>query len=748
MSSMLIRSDTVIGPNRVINYTTSREYAGNYFAALAWLDDGINRAPSFTNKGNISVTDNPDDYFGIAILVVDTTSLWENSVIRNEGIMAIEARGQYFEAKGAAWGIRANSRHPAFINSGTLSVTAKAQAIAFEGWSYFPAPFGVPRDQTVLPAVTNTGTIIASGETAFGLYLPYGGPIVNSGKISATGARAYAISEPASGQGAIYNGANGVIEAVSADPFSSAISFYSTGSDLNHHLVITNFGSITGNYGIRETDNGADVDSSSRQELVNRGVVSGKIDFGRGSDIVRNQGMITGDLVMGTADDFLDSRGGSILGTVFGGAGDDTLVGGSGNDTLHGEAGNDIFFAGEGINTVNGGEGHDIAVFAMPRATVTIVEKGNGVTEISWAGGNVTTLTGVEEMRFGETIIPTRFLDTGPLLVANFALGAGGWTNQNNYPRHVADLNGDGFQDIVGFGQAGVVVSYGAAGGRFKVAELVLSNFGQTDGWVSDSQFHRDVADVNGDGRADIIGFGVAGTLVSLSRSDGTFSTPVIAATDFGANQGWVSQDRFARTTGDVNGDGKADLIGFGSAGTLISLGNGDGTFQTAYVALANFGFAQGWTSDTVFHRTIADVNGDGRDDIVGFGNDGAIVALSRGDGTFAEGLLALRDFGKDQGWSNEDLSPRHLADVNGDGNADIVGFGSAGVYIAYGKADGFFEAAALDVENFGKNQGWTSDLIYHRELADLDMDGRHDIVGFGYSGVYSSMSDGSDWLI
>ena len=66
-----------------------------------------------------------------------------------------------------------------------------------------------------------------------------------------------------------------------------------------------------------------------------------------------------------------------------------------------------------------------------------------------------------------------------------------------------------------------------------------------------------------------------------------------------------------------------------------MSLGNGDGTFQGAKLALANFGVEQGWTSDNSFHRTVADVNGDGADDIIGFGYAGALVALSRGDGTF-----------------------------------------------------------------------------------------------------------------
>lgn len=50
-----------------------------------------------------------------------------------------------------------------------------------------------------------------------------------------------------------------------------------------------------------------------------------------------------------------------------------------------------------------------------------------------------------------------QFHTSSGLLVNNFAVGAGGWSSQDLHPRHVADVNGDGFSDIVGFGHAGVL---------------------------------------------------------------------------------------------------------------------------------------------------------------------------------------------------------------------------------------------------------------------------------------------------
>ena len=45
------------------------------------------------------------------------------------------------------------------------------------------------------------------------------------------------------------------------------------------------------------------------------------------------------------------------------------------------------------------------------------------------------------------------------LSLSAFGPNVGGWTSQDQYPRELADVNGDGTADIVGFGNAGVYVS-------------------------------------------------------------------------------------------------------------------------------------------------------------------------------------------------------------------------------------------------------------------------------------------------
>jgi VCBS repeat protein/IPT/TIG domain-containing protein len=145
-------------------------------------------------------------------------------------------------------------------------------------------------------------------------------------------------------------------------------------------------------------------------------------------------------------------------------------------------------------------------------------------------------------------------------------------------------------------------------------------------------------ADVNGDGKLDLLvanecatscASGVAGSVsVLLGNGDGTFQ-PAVAY----ASGGYQTS---AVVVADVNGDGKPDLLvanecsdsacrDYGTIGVL--LGNGDGTFRTAMTFEAGGGYA--------LSLAVADVNGDGKPDVVAASGENAAVLLGNGDGTF-----------------------------------------------------------------------------------------------------------------
>ena len=322
---------------------------------------------------------------------------------------------------------------------------------------------------------------------------------------------------------------------------------------------------------------------------------------------------------------------------------------------------------------------------------------------------------------------------------------ANGWTSQEQFHRELADVNGDHMADIVGFGIPGVLVSLATGGGKFAAPATGLANaFNPANGWTSQGQFHRELADVNGDGLADIVGFGTPGVLVSLATGGGKFAAPATGlANAFNPANGWTGDDQFHRELADVNGDHMADIVGFGTTGVLVSLATGGGKFAAPVLKLAAFNPANGWTSQEQFHRELADVNGDGMADIVGFGTHGVLVALATGGGNFAAPALKLAAFNPANGWTSQEQFHRELADVNGDHMADIVGFGIPGVLVALATGGGNYDAPGLDRAAFNPANGWTSDGQFHRELADVSGDHMADIAGFGSPGVLIALAQG-----
>ena len=334
-------------------------------------------------------------------------------------------------------------------------------------------------------------------------------------------------------------------------------------------------------------------------------------------------------------------------------------------------------------------------------------------------------------------------LGWGPqFVVNNFGYDAGGWRVER-HPRFLADTSGDHRADIVGFGNAGVWVSRAQTNGRFETPRLVVNNFGYDAGGWRVERHPRLLADTTASGRADIVGFGDAGVWISRAQADGTFTAPQLVVTNFGYNAGGWRVDQHPRFLADTTGDGRADIVGFGNAGVWISRAQPDGTYTAPQLVINNFGYdAGGWRVEQ-HPRFLAKTTNSGRADIVGFGNAGVWISRAQADGTFTAPQLVVTNFGYDAGGWRVDRHPRFLADITGDGRADIVGFGNAGVWVSLAQADGSYTAPQFVVNNFGYDAGGWRVEQHPRFLADTTGSGRADIVGFGDDGVWISRSLG-----
>jgi len=244
---------------------------------------------------------------------------------------------------------------------------------------------------------------------------------------------------------------------------------------------------------------------------------------------------------------------------------------------------------------------------------------------------------------------------------------------------------------------------------------------------------------------------------VSLANGTGGFQTQQLAGgTSFWGAQtgGWSGQDAYPRLLADAHGFHLAEIVGFAQDGVYVSQGDGNGGFQTQQPAVGtSFWGAEtgGRSSQDKYPRFMADVNGDGAADIVGFAQDGVYVSLANGTGGFQTQQPAVgTSFWGTQtgGWSSQNLSPRELADVNGDGCADLVGFAQNGVYASLANGTGGFQtqqsAVGVGTSFWGtQTGGWPSNDLYPRALANItNGDIRADIVGFASNGVWTSTSD------
>ncbi|KAJ3533526.1 hypothetical protein NMY22_g7295 [Coprinellus aureogranulatus] len=240
--------------------------------------------------------------------------------------------------------------------------------------------------------------------------------------------------------------------------------------------------------------------------------------------------------------------------------------------------------------------------------------------------------------------------------------------------------------------------------------KLALKDFGYISGGWRIERHLRFLADTTGNGLPDIVGFADSSVTVALNNGDGTFSPGISVTNDFTYSSGGWRVEKHPRFVADLTGDGTVDIIGFSDAGVVVAIGNGDGTFQSSNLVLEAFGYNRGWRVDQ-HPRFIADVNGNGCGDIVGFASDGVYVALNKGNGTFDTPKRVVEGFGTNQGF-RVDKHPRFLADLTGNGTADIIGFGESWVWVSYNDGAGNFSSPAHKLtDKFAFNDGqWAVD--------------------------------------
>jgi hypothetical protein len=331
-----------------------------------------------------------------------------------------------------------------------------------------------------------------------------------------------------------------------------------------------------------------------------------------------------------------------------------------------------------------------------------------------------------------------------------------GFTNQNLRPRYIADFNGDGKKDILGFGYQNVKVSLSNITNKnisiLPYNDVILNQYTVEQGWSNQEERPRLIGDINGDGKADIVGFGYVNVIASISNSTSSISFLPIQyiGSIYTKEQGWSSLNDFPRLLSDVNGDGKDDIVGFANDGVYISLSNSTATsasFLPMALAVSNFSKLQGWVDQNIRPRFLADLNGDGKKDIIGFGYNSVYVSLSNCTATtvsYTTPFALYNNFTVEQGYLNQNVYPRFVADINGDGKDDIVAFGNqdvnASISTCVGSNVSFSTPTSIN-SHFSVAQGFVNSNNNPRYVCDINNDKKADIIGFNDAMIQISTS-------
>ena len=289
----------------------------------------------------------------------------------------------------------------------------------------------------------------------------------------------------------------------------------------------------------------------------------------------------------------------------------------------------------------------------------------------------------------------------------------------------IGDVNGDGKDDILTFVRD---ASYGATPGNVLVALATGYSFGAPQKWADTLCVGADVcklADVNGDGRDDLVVF-KRGTqpqvLVALSTG-ASFAAPAIWQNFFCGGQEVCE-------VGDFNGDGRADIV------TFLRSDYGGTSTGDVYVALstgASFGVSQKWHEFFCISGEwcqVGDFNGDRKADIVSFSQGSAadvFVALSSG-ATFGTGVR----------WNDFFCAGTEVCavgDFNGDGADDVITFLRSNYAATNPQTFGdVFVGLSDGGGSFIAGPKWNEEFCTGSEVCktgDFNGDGRKDVVRF-----------------
>lgn len=280
----------------------------------------------------------------------------------------------------------------------------------------------------------------------------------------------------------------------------------------------------------------------------------------------------------------------------------------------------------------------------------------------------------------------------------------------------VGDANGDRREDLVWLNRE-----------TGQVSVRLMACAAHCDGPLSATFTHRlrQTGDYDGDGLLDVLASAGSAVAVHLNQGPGAVAlwSPGATLLPWEPLRHWLAGDAFppAATRGDINADGRSDLLWFHAA-------SGELRYQLLDFATIIGGRGGFIVPAGMRPRASGDFDGDGRHDVLLYGAGAGRILLAEVDGSFT---LSPVVFTAPAGWE-----VAGTGDADADGFADIVlvNYALRETHVFYMQGVDVMAQAGTRYANAG-----TADRRDARigAIADVDRDGDDDLVWVGAATVY-----------
>ncbi len=324
-------------------------------------------------------------------------------------------------------------------------------------------------------------------------------------------------------------------------------------------------------------------------------------------------------------------------------------------------------------------------------------------------------------------------LPAGPAL----SDGAEGWDLAQQYATiQMADINGDGKDELLGRNSFGLDAwSFDDAGGWIMLPQR-LYTMSDANGW-GQPQYYETIqaGDIDGDGRDEVLGRTAQG-LNAWDYDSGSGWDIFPLGLGMSDAAGWINPQNYTTIqTADIDGDGTAEVLSKATPGIIAFRWNGTAQNWVQLKQGPSLSDGGGYTNPQ-YYTTIqtGDVNGDGSAELLARGIAGVDAWHYDGETNPWSTLPHTGDWPElsdSLGWASPQYySTIQTGDINGDGRVELLARGASGIKAwRYDAPSGWKKLR--DGPAWIDGNRWDQAACYLSiQTGDINGDGRDELLG------------------